>query len=486
MDRVIPIIDSQCTILEDEANETKFHLFGLLPPELRREIYILATPPRVVCVREVGFESDAWNDKFDEFWETCRTTPIQFSLHPDLTYFAHTWVPRIESRLRSHDQPCLEAYGFTSTKSRYQPWVPTDDTPEIPSTWLADYPDTAWTMSRSASLCSSAPIPPFLHVCSESREMLQSYGYQLAFGTRTTGPQTWFHFERDTLFIDSGPTNIENVLVDGPWDISLFRPMDLQRVKKLALSGGFRVLWDPIIGTSEILRLVPNLNDLFMVVWDPDDNMDNMLLANNDDKPTNNVCVPVDELDFLPFLSWHDSDEENHTIYQRMKVFKRQNGSGSNSGQSPYFDHEADRFRKILYDDRPKLMSATRHGPRHQWNVPRVQFVHVCSLDQAKHLFIRRRQFWNRFNTTKNRLARGRISRLQAAKEGNGELPTYIDVGEAFLRAHEPDEDEKLQFYFAHYSLYYERQLDFTLPIRNEELWWLTEAVVLPPRFDIL
>lgn len=61
---------------------TTFHSFPLLPSELRRKIYMMATPPRVVDIYEfieVGFK---------DFVEECRTTPVQIKLDPSLTYFA--------------------------------------------------------------------------------------------------------------------------------------------------------------------------------------------------------------------------------------------------------------------------------------------------------------------------------------------------------------------------------------------------------------
>ncbi|KAI1204709.1 uncharacterized protein F4807DRAFT_454430 [Annulohypoxylon truncatum] len=484
MDRVVPIIDNLGVTPKSEA---KFHLFGLLPREIRREIYILATPPRVVCVEEVGRESAAWYDKLEEFTETCRTTPIQFKLHPDLLYFAHNWAPAIASRLRSHNQPLLEAYGFTSTKDRYLPWVPTEDTPEIPSTWLADHPKVAWIMARSASLYSSAPIPPFLHVWSESREMLKSYGYQLVFGTRTDEPRTWFHFERDTLLISYVSPEIENVLVGEGWDVSLFRPMDLQRVKRLALRSGFSAMQDSYGGTSDlltILRLLPNLNDLFFV-----QRSDGTACGCRASTVVNtrdyHVCVSVDEADFIPQLSeFYDYVD---SPYSDLKAFKSRNREGSALSHCRYFDYAAIHTRRRICSERSKLMSSTHNNTTQRWNVPRMQLTHVCSLEGAEAIFSKRRQFWNQFVATKNRLARGRISRLNTLKGESQNIPGYMDVGEAFLRAHEPDEDEQRQFYIAHYNLpCYCMQRKFTLPVSREGLWWLTEAVVLPPRFDIL
>ncbi|KAI0108774.1 hypothetical protein F4776DRAFT_657354 [Hypoxylon sp. NC0597] len=293
-------------------SETEFHFFGCLPPEIRREIYILATPPRVVPVEEDGYESEEWRLKFEEFKETCRTTPVHFKLHPDIAYFAHNWAPRISSSLRSHTQRNLEAHGFTSTANRYQPWAPTEDVPEISSPWLTDNPKYAWDMTRSAYLSSRAPIPPFLHVCTESREMLKSYGYELAFGTRTHEPRTWFHFGRDTLYIRQNLSDETELLSGTIWDIGLFRPADLLRVKRLAVDDGS---W---IGTharaSRLLLSIPNLEDLFLVQWSAD-HITNHLLDSKCDPRDHYVCLRVDEADIIPSVAASRLDpDKNHWL----------------------------------------------------------------------------------------------------------------------------------------------------------------------------
>ncbi|OTA53197.1 hypothetical protein K449DRAFT_222808 [Hypoxylon sp. EC38] len=293
-------------------SETEFHFFNCLPPEIRREIYILATPPRVVTVEEDGYESEEWHIKYEEFKERCRTTLVHFELHPDITYFAHNWAPRIGSSLRSHTQRNLEAYGFTSTANRYQPWVPTEDVPEISSLWLADNPKHAWDMTRGAYLSSRAPIPPFLHVCNESRETLKSYGYQLAFGTRTHEPRTWFHFERDTLYINYHPSVEPQLLSGTGWDVGLFRPADLFRVKRLALGDGSWVGAHAEI--SKLLRLIPNLEDLFLVQLDAY-NIATYLYNDTHEPKDHYVCLRVDEADIIPSVASAYLDQfRNHWL----------------------------------------------------------------------------------------------------------------------------------------------------------------------------
>ena len=78
-------------------------------------------------------------------------------------------------------QAQLESFGFRSS------------TPAI--RLLTDYQHEQevqhlWETTRIGRFFSSNPIPILLHVCRESRDLLQGYGYRLAFSTRTSGPLT--------------------------------------------------------------------------------------------------------------------------------------------------------------------------------------------------------------------------------------------------------------------------------------------------------
>lgn len=123
-------------------------------------------------------------------------------------------------------------------------------------------------MTRPYALYSAAPIPPLLHTCAESRQLLIQHGYELAFRTRSTGPRTWFCFRDDTLYLPrlahewNDPDWRINEDSDNPgsWDLHLD---DLVRVRRLALEavyvGGYHS------DTSRTLRLCPNVQELFAV-----------------------------------------------------------------------------------------------------------------------------------------------------------------------------------------------------------------------------
>ncbi|KAK1483351.1 hypothetical protein CCUS01_15776 [Colletotrichum cuscutae] len=258
----------------------KFHCFLSLPFEIRREIYWLATLPRIVNVEEKTVVD------FDEFKEILRTDPVQLQIHPDIKFFSINWAAEIQQRIRdgrSLRQTTLEEHGFTGGKPIPQPWTPSARCPEIPLAWLANDPKVAWEIMREGYLYSKAPIPPLLHTCAESRGVLIRGGYRLAFATRTAGRRTWFHFERDTLFLSQAAYEEEDrpeLLSGGPWDVGQFTAADLRQVRRLALEGSALVLngadraapWQSVpatasVAVSVLLRLLGSVEELWFVEW---------------------------------------------------------------------------------------------------------------------------------------------------------------------------------------------------------------------------
>ncbi|ODH51490.1 hypothetical protein GX48_02358 [Paracoccidioides brasiliensis] len=226
-----------------------FYPFPRFPPEILRIIYLLATPPRYVFVNEHPKpDSDSYGDFYESF-DTRVPIPGNLTIHPSLAYFAHNWCQRVRvnkppreawnfntynARRSKSLQTTLDSYGFTSSKKPYQPWTPTADVPEIPAHWLAERPDLAWHFTRESHFRSRTPIPPLLHTCTESRQVLIDYGYELTFRTRTGGPR--------------------------------FLPDDLRRVRRLALQDTF----DPSDGcgiapASGALRLFSGIRELLLI-----------------------------------------------------------------------------------------------------------------------------------------------------------------------------------------------------------------------------
>lgn len=250
-----------------------FHLFPLLPLEIRREIYMLATPPRIVQVEEY-FEEE-WEDFKEEFL----TAPARLTLDPSLAHFAFNWRQHVSGQIRQPRQRTLEAFGFSGAEPPQRPWEPSISTPEIPLNWLGQYPEVAWDLIRRCHLYSKAPIPPLLATCSESRAELISRGYQLAFRTRSSEPRTWFNFNRDILFLNFDSEyygDYVTVLNASPWDVGQFHPTDMQRVRRIALQNSATYLRPNMPQNdqdraerelSSILRLFGRLDELLLVQW---------------------------------------------------------------------------------------------------------------------------------------------------------------------------------------------------------------------------
>ncbi|KAI0379441.1 hypothetical protein F5Y04DRAFT_259730 [Hypomontagnella monticulosa] len=482
MCRAVPASNNSDTISSSEA---KFHYFNLLPLELRREIYIFATPPRFVHVEEYQRHSPEWEEKRDEFREKCRTFPVQFKLSPDIAYFAHNWNSVINRSLRSNPQLPLEAYGFTSVRSRYQPWVPTGSAPEIPPTWLTAHPDIAWDMTRDAMLISKATIPVFLHVCSESRGVLKSYGYQLSFSTRTHGPCTWFHFERDTLYLNQDAEGYDfNLLSGGKWDVGMFRPADLRRVRKLAISKGSDAL-DRYKGyIPDLIRLFPNLSDFFLM--ERTSTVCSDTWEEPEDPGNDFACIPMDEIDALMSMSrcpWCN----RAFMFNSFRRFKRRQKESAAPTDHSFFRHVETNLERFLHSVRERVISNSRSVELPLWNIPRVWMVQICPQEEVQNIFAARRRVWAQYCDTKRRLARGgglKPRRFNAMAVASS---TYRDVGEAYLSANVPGHHEEYEFFENHiYDARYRcSNGEFTLPVTVEEFWWLTEAVVFPPRFDV-
>jgi hypothetical protein len=285
-------------------DQPSFHLFPRLQPELRRIIFLMAIETRIVDIRTKPLvelteqEQEDGVSPFDTF--ASRVAPWNLTVDPRMAHFAHHWMSSIRLpqtpprsswnfRPRNPDsaiQTMLTAFGFTTTKLRRLPWTPTAECPELPPQLLYADPLAAWKMTRPHYLFSNAPIPPLLHTCFESREVLMRHGYQLAFGTRAAAPRTWFCFHRDVLYLhnlhyqwSSEPIYNRKWMYKedsdiGVWDLD---PQDLTRVRRLALDNGRFSAASPS-DASRTLRACQNVVELFGVQHRPDHAMLNTML----------------------------------------------------------------------------------------------------------------------------------------------------------------------------------------------------------------
>ncbi|KAI1383387.1 uncharacterized protein F4822DRAFT_75942 [Hypoxylon trugodes] len=384
-----------------------FPSFQLLPTEVRQAIYTLATPPRFVHVQQRLQDEDEFLEWFYD------AGPSQMNLHRSLTYFAHNWRERLSSYPDLHGQRRLESYNFTNTKRIRHPWQISDETPEIPAYWLLDHSDKAYELLRKSYLYSEAPIPALLHTCSESRSFLIQTGYQLAFGTRTHGPRTWFNFKHDVLFLERIFDREPVFLEYGPWGISEFDVDSLRRVRKLALgslpSPHPRYADVDVVSQTllhDTVRLVPNLNKLYLVEWDHCDFGE--FFSHSSSSPTGNSpdtkidrdsavytrelwrCVPVEDVDMLfspmggfPYDSYNISNVGMLGSLEKLK-----------GGDGDCFEQAAHLKETYLANLRREIIE--KESLKRSWKIPKIEIVHVCTEPMARQLIKDRHELWRR------------------------------------------------------------------------------------------
>lgn len=319
-----------------------FHQFVHLPYDIRYNIYILATPRRVVRVEERLLnptEKQPWYETHDSYFDYayesfCKelgngSQNFNLKLHPDIAHFAHNWRNQLTW---PSTQRSLDAYGFTSSRPAYEPWEPSRVTPRIPTEWLIDSPELAFVLTRNCYLFSDAEIPVFLHVCVESRQALMEWGYRLFFSTRTTGPRTWFNPRRDRLYIPFNQEDfprrnsdeyasyelppipyprIKPTLLSGcKWDIGIYSVQDLKAIRKVILGAPGRIEDDTLaLYLRRILSLLSNVEELLLEDWSLDDFdfwFDNTtgapILPSPDAASVR--CVPVEDIDVVGSAFW--------------------------------------------------------------------------------------------------------------------------------------------------------------------------------------
>ncbi|KAF5658047.1 hypothetical protein FCIRC_13022 [Fusarium circinatum] len=369
---------------------TKFHHFPLLPLELRQEIYSLATPPRFVHVQRFD-EQD-----YDEFAEHLRTTPNAIQLDESLIHFSFNWRSQIPPRTT---QRTLERYGFSSTKSSYQPWTVTKLAPQISLDWLSENPGYVWQLCREVSMYSTAPIPALLHTCRESRDVLIRRGYQLAFRTRSHGPRTWFNYDHDVLFLSHGDDwNTKHRVVSGcAWDIGQFHPDDMQKVKRVALeeSTGSLYLAHPRFSEgnykfsdlSSVLRLFKHIEELLLVEWTDAHIASFCPVKDFDDMPKrrheyDTQCLwsyqPVSEVDVLPQL-FPPTKPWSPLVVASIGPYGELLNNHQGLVRNGYFKMVLESLKEKLVRYRSSVASRNWADANAWWNIPTIATVHVMS-----------------------------------------------------------------------------------------------------------
>ncbi|KAF4626126.1 hypothetical protein G7Y89_g12039 [Cudoniella acicularis] len=97
-------------------------------------------------------------------------------------------------------------------------------------------------INQEGYLYGSSPIPALLHTCRESRQVLETCGYALSWGTRLSNNKdgwVWFNFDHDALYLFQVeqsliPTSIR--LFGEEWDLDNFSlRFDCKKLKFLAI-----------------------------------------------------------------------------------------------------------------------------------------------------------------------------------------------------------------------------------------------------------
>ncbi|UPK97270.1 hypothetical protein LCI18_008205 [Fusarium solani-melongenae] len=370
---------------------TEFRFFPSLPLELRRDIYLLASPPR------------------DDFCEKLHTTVNPIKLDSSLKDFAFSWRHIIHGKSK---QPTLESFGFTSSKPLTHSWEPSSFTPEISLDRLCENPGHAWELARTGHFFSKAPIPALLHTCTESRLELINMGYQLAFQTRSSGPRTWFNFDRDILFIESDPSgdgssvDDTNWILSGNslWNLGQFDPREMRQVRRLALwkaaeylslvNHGLDSFDVPARELSSVLRLFSSLEELLLVELCADELATTVAKAKDEVETTTSLateqrqhhtfktrelwsCIDVCEVDgLLPLFSPKPPCPRNMSatgVNSDLLIdHKKAQGNGAN-----YFGDTEDVIQSVLAKDIASLISTEKTDIVIPWHIPRLRTVHV-------------------------------------------------------------------------------------------------------------
>ncbi|RFU77181.1 hypothetical protein TARUN_5053 [Trichoderma arundinaceum] len=403
-----------------------FHLFSLLPPEIRYAIYILATPPRVVRLRQ-QLES------FEDFERRLpHITIAERHLPPDVDYSpTREMIRRASAILRRKrraifKQTKLESYGFTSNKKARFSW---EFENTLPLDIFMTIPTLAFVLYRRATLSSKAAIPPLLHTCRESRSLLVSYGYQLAFPSTSEEPLIWFNFMQDTLLLDHGlecseqdpymsvPTEYHRI----PYSFHPFRPQDTSRVQRLALKSS--------VQANRLFlghRIFQELEELILVEWDARESeqalrqsiVDPAFLRLAPDTTRTNhkgesLCVlPVEEADALwttflldvfrtdeDFTEYLDVDWEDNLA--DLRQHKLENGFFSN-----FLDHRVRQKKEDYEREKGRIENWNKQQIREfaplldefpPWNIRRVRYMHACAPHIADRIIENRSVFMEQF-----------------------------------------------------------------------------------------
>ncbi|RSL65171.1 hypothetical protein CEP54_004294 [Fusarium duplospermum] len=373
-------------------NSSTFHPFFSLPDDIRDRIYLLATPPRIVRVEE---SPEVSASEVLAFLYQLQYTGKRPFIHPSLAYFAPYWRPYVLGLSGWYLQIEEPHEPIGQSPAQPDPWKPSESCPRLDPVWLAHRPELAWNLCRSSSLYSKAPIPPLLHTCRDSRSRLRRLGYELAFSTRTSKPQTWFNFGRDTLFlrdpeiahfqrykIDVQGRYFDDMLLALPYNLAQFMPVDLLSVRRLALPFDRAIdLMDPaspelLVKIMGALRVIPHLTTLFLA---------------------NGIFGPGAE---TQPLDWIDCDAADYHIEEVRQISACRDLSKFIIASNLLEPHAIrERFSTWAGDELEQCLQEGRDEDLRLsvriWGVPNVKVGYIGASRDLRHLSYIRQEYWN-------------------------------------------------------------------------------------------
>ena len=359
----------------------EFTLFPKLPLDLRVYIWRMAVNfERVVCVYEDIEEPDSDDEESDS--------------DEDEDENHHAIVDPEEARHRGfysyEGQSQLEDYGFTS--SHPKPELP-DDEEQTHNVKLNQ------EINRVGTFYSLCPMPVLLHVCRESRQLLQSYGYALAFNTRTNPARIWFNFTSDILHLyeASHPKDASPELDGGMWNIGQFSRQDLVRLRKLSLplgcfaEGGYCYGGPVPVALHRAVQLCGNLEELLIVEM-------NTMNQDYEERESNGAYWDVgnDDADVV-VVDLAIEEFWNHSLYWKPGTDPYQDWYRYRQQRSiKNFNWTKSSYEDIAKDIEEQLRCQRSFFPdRKEWSTPKVRFVMLAARHEIT-TFMRNRELYAR------------------------------------------------------------------------------------------
>ena len=473
-----------------------FPLFMRLPPELRFRVYSLAIERRVVVVEERLLDEhwDLFYELEDEdvYYEDEEAAALELykeqfvknllipshdlELDSSLMHFAHLWrdaIPYESQRRRRKSgqemtilsrpgtgeyylpglqQTPLESFGFTGAQRRGVPWTPSEKYPDIPLRWLATEPEVCWALCRRMGLGSTTKIPALLHTCRESRSALTWHGYELAFRTRSCGPQTWFCFEHDILYLKASRDNYRGdwqernfALKICDWEVGIFHPDDMVRVRHLALDESEECLNRE---AYSLCWVFPSLKKLYFPLIHPsewerffDDRAMDGFEAFDDYDVTEGGSGAQDSLPVKPcdvvlalFLSTHTWQRESfaEASGKLEKWLELYPGHGNG-----LFDHRRHRRRDAIQSHVRQVVSSDERFEL--CKIPQIRLLHIFPqifkqrIQRARDCLLQLNAEARRWISSTGKHDRGQVLPPQqlfseALKHGSGIIPSLFPV----------------------------------------------------------